>query len=266
MELLQRTWKVLCASVQGASHKASGVPCQDRWATQEFSGPHEQFLILSCADGAGSASHAEHGAQAACAAFLRAAIRELGEGRALGQFRRVDALAIFREALLAIDAEAERLHQPADELATTLLGAVVGDSDAMFFQIGDGAMVVRQGGTYRPVFWPYSGEYADSTVFVTSSRAGDLLSFEVRHERVEEIALFTDGLERLLLRFAERAAHAPFFEPVFRSLREAPSATELQEPFERLLESPRVNDRTNDDKTLLLATRLSPDHACRNDL
>ena len=36
---------------------------------------------------------------------------------------------------------------------------------------------------------------------------------------IRDIGLFTDGLQMLCLKYAERAVHEPFFMPMFRSLR-----------------------------------------------
>ena len=73
------------------------------------------------------------------------------------------------------------------------------------------------------------------------------------------MALLTDGLQGLALRFASREAHGPFFEPMFARLRrEARRGLDgLHGELARFLDSPAVNQRTDDDKTLVLATRLS---------
>jgi len=59
--------------------------------------------------------------------------------------------------------------------------------------------------------------------------------------------------------FVIREAHALFFEPMFARLRREPVAKResLVEEFRVFLDSPPVNQRTDDDKTLVLATRLS---------
>ncbi|MGL4552961.1 MAG: PP2C family serine/threonine-protein phosphatase, partial [Gemmataceae bacterium] len=63
-----------------------------------------------------------------------------------------------------------------------------------------------------------------------------------------------DGLQGLALHYATRTAHGPFFAPLFRALRGA-DPEELGDPMRAFLESPRVNGRTDDDKTLILAAR-----------
>ena len=68
----------------------------------------------------------------------------------------------------------------------------------------------------------------------------------------------TDGLQMLALNFAGRTAHRPFFEPMFRRLRSAAPGEGLPLALRRFLNSPAVNGRSDDDKTLILATRVPP--------
>ncbi len=77
--------------------------------------------------------------------------------------------------------------------------------------------------------------------------------------RVEELALFTDGLERLALDFATNTAFPGFFEPMFKPLKitNAGRQRELSRELRTFLDSPRVIERTDDDKTLILARRIA---------
>jgi hypothetical protein len=85
------------------------------------------------------------------------------------------------------------------------------------------------------------------------------LAFERWDEPIDEIGLFTDGLQRLLLHEATKTAHGPFFRAVFPPVRgESPGCSDrLSIALADLLASSRVNQRTDDDKTLILATRRS---------
>ncbi len=74
-------------------------------------------------------------------------------------------------------------------------------------------------------------------------------------ETPEEVSLFTDGLQTLALDFNRRQAHGPFFEPMFRALADADAPESLLGPLVEFLRSPAVVERTDDDKTLILATR-----------
>ena len=89
----------------------------------------------------------------------------------------------------------------------------------MFFQIGDGAIVYQaEDGRYVPALWPQSGEYANCTWFLTDPDASSRVQ-AARARSVHEVALLTDGLQGLALQFVTRAAHGPFFEPMFARLR-----------------------------------------------
>jgi hypothetical protein len=137
-----------------------------------------------------------------------------------------------------------------------LLLAVIGESTARFAQIGDGAIVISDGDCYRPVFWPQSGEYANATNFLTDPRWQRSLAFTAMDSRVDEIALLSDGLQALTLDYAAKAAHGPFFAPMFRPLRQARKGEDLLVALGDFLRSARVNERTDDDKTLILASRI----------
>ena len=105
--------------------------------------------------------------------------------------------------------------------------------------------------------WPQSGEYANCTWFVTDDDAAERVQ-SVAAEGVDEVALLTDGLQGLALRFDTREAHGPFFEPMFARLRAEGEGEDLREELRAFLGSAPVNQRTDDDKTLVLATRLLP--------
>jgi hypothetical protein len=83
------------------------------------------------------------------------------------------------------------------------------------------------------------------------------LGFRSLEQRVDELALFTDGLQPLALHYASRTVHAPFFVPMFDSLRRSTDIDGLESPLKQFLKSKPVIDRTDDDKTLMLATRRS---------
>lgn len=107
-----------------------------------------------------------------------------------------------------------------------------------------------------PVFWPDSGEYANATYFVTDRDAHAHLNVTVM-AAPDEVSLLTDGLQRLALVFATREAHPPFFEPMFATLRgiDPAQCLRLNADLAHFLSSAAINARTDDDKTLVIATR-----------
>jgi hypothetical protein len=253
-------WRYAYASVAGTSHDKSGAPCQDAGACRIVEGNGGGAVLLAMAsDGAGSARRSEEGACLAVALFLDdfgAACRAHG----IAAIDRPFILAWLAKLRRKIAARAARAGIRAGDYACTALAAVIAADRAVFFQIGDGAIVVsrRHGlGEYDWVFWPQHGEFANTTNFVTQRDAARALEIEIRHGPIEEVALFTDGIERLVLDLGAKTAHAPFFRPLFRWLAatKPPETGETSPALVQYLASKQVCDRTDDDKTLIMATR-----------
>lgn len=252
-------WRYVYASVPGVAHRASGAECQDACAVQWLAVPDAPpTLVLAAADGAGSAAEARIGAELACQTLLAECATGLAQ-TPIAAWTRADAETLSARVQAALSQRAAEVGLPVREFACTLLGAVLTDDHALFLQIGDGAIVIGTGDDYRPVFWPQAGEYANETYFITDASAAARLEFAALAEPVAEIALLTDGLQPLALHYQTRQAHAPFFRPLFQHLRAAPEPgcpADLQTALERFLDAPTLNQRTHDDKTLILATRL----------
>jgi hypothetical protein len=249
-------WKLVAQSVAGSSHLRGQQPCQDSCRAVCEPLHDEQILLVAVADGAGSAQHAERGAQLACEIVLQRIVADVRDGLTVARIELDTAHYWLDEARRELGREAEQRGVTPRALACTLLLAVIGESAAAFAQIGDGAIITRYGDEYRPVFWPQAGEYANSTNFLTDADFSQLLEFAQFPERIDEVAAFSDGLQRLALNLAARAGHRPFFEPLFARLRAAEKGEELSEPLRQFLTSPRVAQRSDDDKTLILATRV----------
>lgn len=254
-------WKYLNESVEGTSHRHSNSPCQDAsFVTPYKRDGYEDVLILVCADGAGSAKRSEVGSAAACKAVADAAMAFLDAGSATGSITEGVVRDWMRAAHDALSSEAERAGEAPRELACTLLLAVLGRDSAAFGQIGDGAIVVGDGASHRCVFWPQTGEYQNATFFITEENYERNIQVSVERVAIREVAIISDGLQMLALNYAQKAVHSPFFLPMFASLREK-DRDDLIVPLRQFLNSAAVNARTDDDKTLILATRVEPSNA-----
>ena len=141
-----------------------------------------------------------------------------------------------------------------------VLAVVVGQGSAVYFQIGDGAIVEsrrEEPDRYVVICWPQQGEYANTTNFLTDADAAAKIFVGLKSGAIDEVALFTDGIQSLVLDYRTQSAHSPFFAPLFAWLRPraAGHSPELSDSLARYLNSEKINSRTDDDKTLILATR-----------
>lgn len=242
-------WKMISESVKGTSHAQSGLPCQD-YCARTISG---DIAIAACADGSGSAELSHIGSRTAVERFL-------DEVNGLDSTPTRERIEAWVDAARAgVLEEAERHGTPPRELACTFIAAMVGDGWAAFAQIGDGVIVFVGPQGYELVFWPDNGEYANTTRFLTEDDYRANLRIEIVERHLDEFALLTDGLQMLALDYRHANVHAPFFTPLFRTLRHGRDEEALQTSLRDFMDSKRVNDRTDDDKTLLLATRSPTD-------
>ncbi|MGD9657190.1 MAG: PP2C family serine/threonine-protein phosphatase [Methylocystis sp.] len=254
-------WRIAAASAIGSSHVKQGTVCQDSHACQVLTDRDGGTVIaLVVSDGAGSAALADEGSDLACRTIVEAVEVFLARGGRVSDLCLDEARSWVEMVQEAISLRATGAGTTLRDYACTLLVAVIGEDGAAFLQVGDGAMVVAdEGGEWAWVHWPQRGVYANSTFFVTESGAADRMAFDLVPRKVDEVALFTDGIESLVLHYATKSVHAPFFEKIFGPMRLSTAEgldVALSGGLERYLSSPAVCDRTDDDKTLILATRV----------
>ena len=247
-----RDWRAAYASVVGSSHVRTGLPCQDASGCR-IVGP---VLVAAVADGAGSVPMAAEGAQLTVARFLD----EIGDAALADPALAFLTLGYARNWLSALRQALRDLGSaPLEDYACTLLGAVITEGIAVFMQIGDGAIVASSGAALDWVFWPQNGEFANSTCFVTQADAADILMFARREQDIQEVALFSDGIERLVMNLAARKVHAPALRPILDWLAGTHEAPDAPSPaLLAYLGSAHVQRRTDDDTTLVVATRGAP--------
>jgi hypothetical protein len=260
-------WRYVAASVIGTSHEKAGGACQDAHDCQIYALPAgEKVLTAVVADGAGSAVCGGEGAAKTCRALLGLMDEHLDSGKTVEQVTRETVMSWIATIQTLLEEEAKAVSLERRDFACTILGLLVGESCAACLQVGDGVIVLADSEehAYGHVFWPDRGEYANTTHFVTEGDAIiEHLQFESVKRRIVEAALLTDGLQTVALNYQQRTAHEPFFKGLFAPLRtgEAGCSRELSESLAAFLGSPRVNEKTDDDKTLVLASRTGPDLA-----
>lgn len=258
-------WRFALASVIGTSHLATNTSCQDACDCRVLRiDANDSVLVVVGSDGAGTAIRAEEGSNLLCTHLIHVVAEFLTEGRTVADVSREVAkswLSAFYDRVVCL---AENDGVKPRDFACTALAAIVGHDGAVFLQVGDGAIVFAlhaEPDEYGWVFWPHKGEYANETYFATDPRAVEEFEYELVDKAIDELALFTDGVERLALHFPTRTAYAPFFRPMFAPIRLEPEghSERLSSSLAAFLSSSTVVDRTDDDKSLVLATRRKLD-------
>jgi Protein phosphatase 2C len=247
-------WRPIAQSILGPSHATDNCPCQDSHSLRIAGERSTPTLIACVADGAGSAAHSDVGSRIVCDTVMDCAAAFVAAGGRLDHLQRTDVIRWCEDARQRVQQEATARNCEVRELASTLCAAIIAPGHCCFFQIGDGAMIIRRHGVYGVVFWPQTGEYANSTNFLTSNLFESQLEFASFESGCSDVALMTDGLERLALRFDSQTPHVPFFEPFFRAIRASENYTGLNESLQAFLASQPVRERSDDDKTLILAS------------
>lgn len=253
-------WKVAAATSIGTSHLKTGAPCQDAHKCALVDSPSGAIFVGICADGAGSALRSDEGSRIAVETLLERITSHLSTC-SLDSVTRIEISEWLAEATGKIAALAETEGLASRDFACTLVGFAISLSHAIYFQVGDGAIVLRSKheSEWCYVFWPTHGEYLNTTVFITDPAALELLQFDSRADEITEIAAFTDGIESLVLHYGTQQVHGPFFDSVIRpvsALTESGINEKLSSQLEGFLSSDVICERTDDDKTLVLASRL----------
>ena len=242
------SWAAACAT--GASHEASGIACQDAFTVHAGQCRGVPYAVAVVADGAGSARYADEASRLAVRLFAEFVVGELpayGFG-GLGDLLLDAAYGVHRHLRKLAS---ERSVSP-DDFATTLLGLVTTRNRTAFLQIGDGAIVT--GPPWKIVFPPQHGQFHNESRFITDADAFDRVQHTVRSGPMGTIALFTDGLEDLVLAPKTLAVHPPLFDQIAVSLSSS-GPPGLREPLSAELSdhltSGAVRARTDDDTTLI---------------
>lgn len=248
-------WRWVAASQIGTSHIKLGTRKQDAFACFVADGTAHPICAIVC-DGAGSAEFGGEGASLVCRIISVALRSHFRTSTALPSDEIVWGWLDLARDTLALVAERQSAQRRA--FASTLVLLIADDNQLLIAHIGDGAVVARERtGVWQALSCPENGEYASTTYFVTDDPAPRLRISRFDGD-YDGYALFSDGIEGLALDLQAMTAHEPFFRTMLNPLDalEPPGKSkELSVALAGFLASPRVCDRTDDDKTLILISR-----------
>ena len=248
-------WRVVGASVPGTAHLTRGIPCQDAHA---FARLPDGGLLVAVADGAGSASHAADGARIASQRVVAWLEAQLGARRPSDALEWAQLMEeAFHEARDALVKRARNRRLRLRDLSTTLTCLAATDAALAVGHIGDSVAVISNGdGRLELVAHPQRGEYANEVMLLTMRNALNRFEVRVMPRHVHALAVTSDGLLRLATKLPHYDPFPPFFAPLFDFTTRAEDAGQAEAALTQFLQSDRVNARTDDDKTLVLAARL----------
>lgn len=251
-------WRIAHASAIGTAHINQGTECQDRLACEIIETNDGEVLIAVVADGAGSTTDGQIGAEIACRFFIEEVADFLNSRDAsvnslsleFGRFW----ISYFQQKVAETAKTAKKTVR---DYASTLVGAAIGENHSAFFQIGDGGAVFSTSGeaeSYQFAITPEESEYVNVTEFLTDENASEKLRFVLIEERVEDLILFSDGIFAVAVDYQTNQPHEPFLMPMIAPLRNG-TGNNLNEKLVNFLGSAKMNEKTDDDKTIILATR-----------
>jgi hypothetical protein len=221
---------------------------------------NESVLLAIVSDGAGSATFSSIGSRLVVECFARGAISHLRNSELSKEITVEFVRQWLDDARDQIFRAAEIRGTTPRQMAATLVAAIIYPDRAIICHVGDGACVLRRKDSqlWEVPSWPAHGEYASSTYFVTDDPEPNL-DFVPLDAEYSDLAIFSDGIERLALDFPNKNASDRFFAPMFAPLAKLGPGRDraLSVSLRKYLDSPRVIERTDDDKSLVLARRVT---------
>ena len=245
-------WKYVVTSVRGSAHLVNGLPCQDSGLGRQIG----EVIVIALADGAGSAKFSDEGSRVVVETTLEFFANFFAghpqPGLLLEELDITDGRLLLKLIRQKLENFANDRSSALHEYASTMLVGIIHHSGSCFYQIGDGVWCVSKSNVLAAATWPQQGEYAGQTDFVTSKIAEASLQFAFIKGSIDFAVGMTDGLERLALDFRCCVPHRGFCEPLINGLLEAKDQSALKHQLDLFLESSRILERTDDDKTLAL--------------
>jgi len=237
-------WNTLQSRVQGRSHIANGTPCQD--ATHIIA--DGDFCALALSDGAGSAKLSHFGSRA-----ISAKICEILRENFDDYFACDDALKVKQDILVKCLATLNDLAAShaceIKELACTLLAVAAKGGNFIIAHIGDGVIGYLKDGELKVASDPENGEFANTTIFVTSKNA--LPTMKLIKGALGDIRAFfamSDGTAAGLYAKRERKFGKAILRHIYLSAFDAALA---QSSLDALIAS-QVRAKTTDDCSLAI--------------
>ncbi len=252
------SWKIYASSLQGGTHIANGMPCQDSSNYKKISTGFGDYMILVASDGCGTARHSDKGANIITSEVVECLSYWLRNSTVVPE---LPDLLIFSlgHANQCLTKTATRLSISVIELAATCACLIVGPDRFAAAQIGDGIITGISHGICGCLFWP-NQEYANVTHTLTAKdwrRNIQIYSSAPNSVVPESWLIVTDGIQSISCDYEKKTPVPGFTSVLVEKLRilSQTSCESAQAALEALLRSERVDSVVTDDKTIITAFR-----------
>lgn len=182
-------WKAVNYEVCGRGHEKTSMPCQDK----TFFSNINNVEIISLADGAGSAKLSHYGAETVIKAASEFISNNFDTLISNDDGKQVK-INILNYLLKSLKSKSEELSCDLKDLASTFLMVAVKDDVFLIAHVGDGVIGYLKGDELKIASKPENGEFANTTVFVTSKDAvSSMKLFKGNLDDVSGFVLMSDG-------------------------------------------------------------------------
>ena len=262
-------WNLISAVVRGTSKIKRNESCQD---AVEYAFLKNEIVIAAVADGAGTAKHSDIGAKIAVQTTVSQLSRRLRRGGLLPdgelQLRKLASRTV-RDVRQVLKSQKLLANHRFSQLSCTLLCVISTPKRILAFQIGDGFIVMRIDNReeYSLLFLPERGEYANQTYFITNKEVERHLQIADISGAINFVCLSSDGLEYVALDMnlinrsnnsspPRGSAPAKFFGSLEQSVHDVSDSDQGSKELGDFLDTPQINQHTDDDKSMILFWRL----------
>lgn len=203
-------WKNVQAYEIGKLHISRNMVCQDRTHFKEING----VKIVSLADGAGSKSKSEIGAEIVCEKICELLSTKFidyllcFEDEKTNQAKHKKNMAALSKEIISyllssLKEKAVELNIPVEELSSTMLFFAIKDNHYIMGHIGDGVIagLYNENNAYRVrvISEPENGERSNITFFVPDTNAFEHLHLEAGSiDNLKGVLLTSDGAGTVL--------------------------------------------------------------------
>lgn len=251
-------WRICSSSLQGTSHVASGLPCQDANRQKTVESRLGNYTILVASDGCGSAKHADIGSDIVASEVVDCIGYWIKKSEVIPDLSELIVFALGH-AHQCLARAASRLSVTANELAATCICLVIGPDSYAAAQIGDGVIIAHSNGVCGCLFWP-SQEYANVTHALTGAdwwQNIQTINISTASNMPDGWFMATDGIQAISCDYEKKVPVSGFASVLINKFRQLADSTPevMQTALEKLLQSQRVSSAVSDDKTIILAFR-----------